>query len=169
MRSIEDIIIWVDGILMEYLTPSISALRFSLQALLDVGAKKHWALEERKPLNRERERLHWELALLKNCSWFSQCSCTIPDCLRSSSWHLQLCYEAVTFSFVFLKFFLCLGYPKDYFVVRASFLINSSYSKEIQCVAHTASSWVFEKYFERFVKLIVIFWNRLNLIITEWK
>ena len=29
-------------------------------------------------------------------------------------------------SFGILRFFLCLGYPNDYLVVRASFLINSS-------------------------------------------
>ena len=46
-------------------------------------------------------------------------------------------------------------YPSDYFVVRASFSIKSLQSKEIQCKAHTVSSWVFEKYrlFEGFIKL----------------
>ena len=39
-------------------------------------------------------------------------------------------YEVVTFSFVFtmvfLRFLLSIGYPTDYLVVRARFLINSS-------------------------------------------
>ena len=46
-------------------------------------------------------------------------------------------------SFGIFKFFSsCLGHANDYVVVRASFLINSSESKEIHCIVPTDSSVV---------------------------